>query len=285
MFLGDDFHHNGAFRLSYGFEYVGHDGDRQGATTHFAFDRYDTFEWYLKLGPLSNVNAKYFHGKMPDLERLRRPTPTTTSSGRSRRSTPYLTRRHRADAATSPAGGTRRISTARSRSTRRSRSTTTTQQNFLVVGPWNHGGWSRAEGEKLGQHRLRQRRRRSTSATASRRPSSRTTSRTGDAASPPRGHAPSKPARTSGGTRTTVAADAEASPSARSTSRPTGALAFDAAVGAGGRLRHATSPIPPTRSPTARGRSSRPTIRAARAGTPGSTEDQRFVDSRPDVLS
>ena len=22
MFLGDDFHHNGAFRLSYGFEYV-----------------------------------------------------------------------------------------------------------------------------------------------------------------------------------------------------------------------------------------------------------------------
>ena len=29
MFLGDDFHHNGAFRLSYGFEYVAHDGDRQ----------------------------------------------------------------------------------------------------------------------------------------------------------------------------------------------------------------------------------------------------------------
>ena len=31
MFLGDDFHHNGAFRLSYGFEYVGDDGDGQGA--------------------------------------------------------------------------------------------------------------------------------------------------------------------------------------------------------------------------------------------------------------
>ena len=31
----------------------------------FAFDRYDTFEWYLKLGALSNVNPKYFKGKMP----------------------------------------------------------------------------------------------------------------------------------------------------------------------------------------------------------------------------
>ena len=30
MFLGDDFHHNGAFRLSYGFEYAAHDGGRQG---------------------------------------------------------------------------------------------------------------------------------------------------------------------------------------------------------------------------------------------------------------
>ena len=29
MFLGDDFHHNGAFRLSYGFEYAAHDGDGQ----------------------------------------------------------------------------------------------------------------------------------------------------------------------------------------------------------------------------------------------------------------
>src|SRR6478735_2716470 len=64
MFLGDDFHHNGAFRLSYGFEYVAMmETDKTNAS--FAFDRYDTFEWYLKLGALSNVNPKYFKGKMP----------------------------------------------------------------------------------------------------------------------------------------------------------------------------------------------------------------------------
>ena len=33
--------------------------------TNFAFDRYDTYEWYLALGPLSNVNAHVLHGRIP----------------------------------------------------------------------------------------------------------------------------------------------------------------------------------------------------------------------------
>ena len=65
MFLGDDFHHNGAFRLSYGFEYAADDGNRQDELSIFRSTAYDTFEWYLDLGPLSNVNAKYLHGKVP----------------------------------------------------------------------------------------------------------------------------------------------------------------------------------------------------------------------------
>src|SRR5437588_11704271 len=64
MFLGDDFHHKGAFRISYGFEYVAMmETDKSNAS--FAFDRHDTFEWYLKLGALSNVNQRHFKGKMP----------------------------------------------------------------------------------------------------------------------------------------------------------------------------------------------------------------------------
>ncbi len=31
----------------------------------FPFDTYDTYDWYLNLGPLSNANEKYFHGKLP----------------------------------------------------------------------------------------------------------------------------------------------------------------------------------------------------------------------------
>jgi putative CocE/NonD family hydrolase len=69
-FLGDDFHHNGAFRLSYGFEYP---AMVEGATQlilpkfekYFDFDPYDTYEWYLRLGPLANANKRYFHGNLP----------------------------------------------------------------------------------------------------------------------------------------------------------------------------------------------------------------------------
>ena len=64
MWLGDDFHHNGAFRLSYGFEYAAM-METSKENVDFAFDRYDTYEWYLALGPLSNVNARYLHGKIP----------------------------------------------------------------------------------------------------------------------------------------------------------------------------------------------------------------------------
>ncbi|MCA1636581.1 MAG: CocE/NonD family hydrolase, partial [Acidobacteria bacterium] len=64
MFIGDDFHHNGAFRLSYGFEYA-FELESSKVDTNFKFDRYDTFEWYLNLGAVSNVNAKYFQGKLP----------------------------------------------------------------------------------------------------------------------------------------------------------------------------------------------------------------------------
>src|SRR5947208_4970999 len=38
MFLGDDFHHNGAFRLSYGFEYAALLETAKESNTNFAFD-------------------------------------------------------------------------------------------------------------------------------------------------------------------------------------------------------------------------------------------------------
>ena len=91
MFLGDDFHHNGAFRLSYGFEYVAM-METDKSNSSFKFDRHDTFEWYLKLGALSNVNREVLQGQDADLERLRRPSRTTTRSGRSSRSSRDLTR-------------------------------------------------------------------------------------------------------------------------------------------------------------------------------------------------
>ena len=63
MFLGDDFHHNGAFRLSYAFEYAYLVENIKESLSLFPFPQYDVFDWYLNLGGLSNVNEKYFKGK------------------------------------------------------------------------------------------------------------------------------------------------------------------------------------------------------------------------------
>ncbi len=65
MFLGDDFHHNGAFRLSYGFEYSYLVENDKESNSEFPFPQYDLYDWYLKLGPLKNVNEKYYHNRLP----------------------------------------------------------------------------------------------------------------------------------------------------------------------------------------------------------------------------
>jgi putative CocE/NonD family hydrolase len=33
--------------------------------SHFEFETYDTYDWYLSVGPLANINEKYAHGKIP----------------------------------------------------------------------------------------------------------------------------------------------------------------------------------------------------------------------------
>ena len=62
--MGDDFFHHGAFRLSYGFEYSAL-METSAENYSFKFDRFDLYDWYLQLGVLSNVNKEYFHGKIP----------------------------------------------------------------------------------------------------------------------------------------------------------------------------------------------------------------------------
>lgn len=148
MFIGDDFHHNGAFRLSYGFEYVAMmETDKTNAS--FKFDRYDTYEWYLKLGALSNVNPKYFKGKMPTWNDFVE-HPNYDAFWKKQASAPYL---NKVSVPTLHVAGwfdqedfygplkTYELLEKHDKS----------DQNFLVVGPWNHGGWQAGAGDKLGK--------------------------------------------------------------------------------------------------------------------------------------
>lgn len=139
MFLGDDFHHNGAFRLSYGFEYAAL--LETGKTNYtFKFDTHDTYDWYLKLGPLSNANRLHFKEKLPTWNDFVA-HPNYDAYWKKQSLEPRLT------AVTVPTltvGGWYDQEDLRGPQSiyRHLEKHDTQGQNFLVMGPWNHGGWA-----------------------------------------------------------------------------------------------------------------------------------------------
>jgi len=148
MWLGDDFHHNGAFRLSYGFAYTYMmETSKEVVSPSQVIDKRDEYEWFLDLGPLSNVDPKYLKDKYPtwnDFEEH----PDYDAFWKRQAFAPWLNK------VTVPtlnvAGwwdqedfyGPIKIYELLEKHD-------TNNQNFLVVGPWNHGGFSRGDGDKL----------------------------------------------------------------------------------------------------------------------------------------
>jgi putative CocE/NonD family hydrolase len=70
MFLGDDFHHNGAFRLAYTFFWLSQNasarsGPSESDSRPFEFGTPDGYRFFLNMGPLSNANALYLHNRVP----------------------------------------------------------------------------------------------------------------------------------------------------------------------------------------------------------------------------
>jgi uncharacterized protein len=137
--MGDDFFHQGAFRLSYGFEYAGSMELSNDQSVPLPIDRWDTYDWYLALGPLSNVNAKYFRGKVPTWNAFVA-HPAYDTLWQRRAVQPAL---KAAAVPTLTVGGwwdqeDRFGPLATYEALERG---DTNHRNFLVMGPWNHGGW------------------------------------------------------------------------------------------------------------------------------------------------
>ncbi len=153
-FEGDDFHHHGALFLLDTVSFFSGFGKSRPTPTRksawgFDYNTGDSYEFFLNLGPLSNVNARYFKGEIAfwnDL--MAHPTRDAFWKARDPRShysvskTAVLTvgglfdaedlwgafATYRAFRERSPGADVR-----------------------LVMGPWRHGGWSRTEGDKLGE--------------------------------------------------------------------------------------------------------------------------------------
>ena len=146
--MGDDFFHNGAFRLSYGIEYAAlMESSKENES--FTFNSFDVFDWFLRLGALSHANERYLHGKIP-----------TWNNFVAHPAYDEFWRTHAIEAGLKEAkvpnlnvagwwdqedfyGPMRTYANLEKMDAK--------HLNYLVVGPWNHGGWSGGPGNSLGE--------------------------------------------------------------------------------------------------------------------------------------
>jgi putative CocE/NonD family hydrolase len=156
-FIGDDFHHNGAFFLFDAFAFFsGFGRPRSGPTTsypgRFTYGTPDGYQFFLGLGPLRDANERHFHNEIAFWNDLMQ-HGTYDSFWKARNLLPHLKNIH---AAVMTVGGwfdaedlygPLKIYQAVERANPGIR-------NRLVMGPWSHGGWSRADGSMLGDIRF-----------------------------------------------------------------------------------------------------------------------------------
>jgi uncharacterized protein len=146
--MNDDDHRYGALRESYAFEYAVYEQADKNKNTHFDFDIYDGYSWYLALGPLSNINAKYLHGSIPNwndivkhpdydefwkkeawVDQLHSSTvPNLNVAGFFDQEDPWGPWQIFRHAAEHDPDNT----------------------NFMVAGPWYHGEWHAPKGDSIG---------------------------------------------------------------------------------------------------------------------------------------
>ncbi len=149
LFLGDDFHHNGAFRLSYGMEYTYEVEHDKTTDSDFPFPQFDLYNWYLNLGSLKNVNEKYFHHSIPTWENFVN-HPGYDSFWQKNSPLNYA---KYAEVPQLHVGGyfDQEDINGPQIMYQQMEKEDKGNQNHIVLGPWNHGQWSRDRADSLGK--------------------------------------------------------------------------------------------------------------------------------------
>lgn len=153
-FLGDDFHHNGAFFLLdcftfyYSFGRPRPEPTRQGVSG-FQWPVPDNYEFFLSLGSVRNITEKYM-GDSIKFWKDAFSHPDYDDFWKARDPRQYL---YNVKPAVMTVGGWfdaedlyGALHTYEAIETQNSG----TLDNFLVMGPWSHGQWAYGEGKKLG---------------------------------------------------------------------------------------------------------------------------------------
>lgn len=152
-FVGDDVHHNGAFCLLQSFIFdQWMDQKRPGLIKDwpkiFEYSSPDAYSFFLKLGPLSNSNKKYFKNRLGFWNEMME-HGTYDNFWQTKNILPHL---NKVAPAVMTVGGWfdsedpyGHIHIYKSIEEKNPAA-----KNSIVVGPWIHGGWFRTKGDSLG---------------------------------------------------------------------------------------------------------------------------------------
>lgn len=152
-FVGDDFHHNGALFLPHFFNFISSFGAPRPLPTmrsapRFAHPTQDGYRFFLDLGPMRNVNTKYFGDSIAFWNQVTQ-HPDYDAWWQDRNLGNHLSD---VKCAVMTVGGLFDAENCYGaynvyRSIEQKNPGIT---NILVEGPWVHGGWSRTDGDRLG---------------------------------------------------------------------------------------------------------------------------------------
>jgi putative CocE/NonD family hydrolase len=154
-FVGDDFHHNGAFMLMDGFSfYSGFGKPRPTPTTEGQagfrdWNTPDNYDFYLRAGALRNFATKFGMDKIPFWNDLMA-HPNYDAWWQARNPRPHL---KNVKPAVMTVGGLFDAEDcwgAWNTYKAIENQNATSHPNRIVMGPWVHGGWARGTGERLG---------------------------------------------------------------------------------------------------------------------------------------
>jgi putative CocE/NonD family hydrolase len=153
-FLGDDFHHNGAFFILDCFSFYYSNGQKHRAPTRTGFPSFnwpvpDSYEFFLSVGAIKNISAKYLGDSLkfwndafanPDYDDfwkardprqfLKNVTPAVMTVGGWFDAEDLYGALHTYEAI--------------------EKQNSPQVKNFLVMGPWSHGQWAFGKGNNLG---------------------------------------------------------------------------------------------------------------------------------------
>ncbi|PYS21637.1 MAG: X-Pro dipeptidyl-peptidase [Acidobacteria bacterium] len=135
--LGDDFFHNGAFRQSYGYEYVKM-METSKENSEVSFDK-DAYDWYLEKGSLGRI-TELNEGKFPTWNAfVAHPAYDDYWQARG-----YGNKLKATSVATLVVGGwwDQEDYYGALKTYEALEKFDKSNHNFVVLGPWNHGGWN-----------------------------------------------------------------------------------------------------------------------------------------------